>query len=86
MQEALHNCKLCRWHVSKSSDAYPRSSYDLSMVASTSPVFVNATAEKGFASFTIDFLMGGISAVVSKTAAAPNENVKLLIQNQDEML
>ncbi|MFS8027883.1 putative mitochondrial carrier protein [Helianthus anomalus] len=29
--------------------------------------------------------MGGVSAVVSKTAAAPIERVKLLIQNQDEM-
>jgi len=37
-------------------------------------------------SFAIDFLMGGVSAAVSKTAAAPIERVKLLIQNQDEML
>jgi len=36
--------------------------------------------------FLIDFLMGGVSAAVSKTAAAPIERVKLLIQNQDEML
>jgi solute carrier family 25 (adenine nucleotide translocator) protein 4/5/6/31 len=36
--------------------------------------------------FLIDFAMGGVSAVVSKTAAAPIERVKLLIQNQDEML
>ena len=31
-------------------------------------------------SFMIDFLMGGVSAAVSKTAAAPIERVKLLIQ------
>jgi len=37
-------------------------------------------------SFAIDFLMGGVSAAVSKTAAAPIERVKLLLQNQDEML
>ncbi|KAJ3113058.1 ADP/ATP carrier protein [Phlyctochytrium bullatum] len=37
-------------------------------------------------SFLIDFLMGGVSAAVSKTAAAPIERVKLLIQNQDEMI
>jgi len=37
-------------------------------------------------SFLVDFLMGGVSAAVSKTAAAPIERVKLLIQNQDEML
>ena len=30
--------------------------------------------------------MGGVSAGVSKTAAAPIERVKLLIQNQDEMI
>lgn len=58
---------------------------DLSRVASTaSPIFVAAPAEKG--NFMIDFLMGGVSAAVSKTAAAPIERVKLLIQNQDEMI
>ena len=31
-------------------------------------------------------VVGGVSAAVSKTAAAPIERVKLLIQNQDEML
>ncbi|KAG9974561.1 ADP,ATP carrier protein, partial [Aureobasidium melanogenum] len=36
--------------------------------------------------FVVDFLMGGVSAAVSKTAAAPIERIKLLIQNQDEML
>jgi len=36
--------------------------------------------------FAIDFAMGGVSAAVSKTAAAPIERVKLLIQNQDEMI
>ncbi|GJQ90641.1 ADP,ATP carrier protein 1, mitochondrial [Tanacetum coccineum] len=52
------------------------------------PVFVQAQAlsEKGLAGFAVDFLMGGVSAAVSKTAAAPIERVKLLIQNQDEMI
>ncbi|KAL4367345.1 hypothetical protein GQ457_05G002130 [Hibiscus cannabinus] len=60
---------------------------DLSMVPSTaSAVCIQAPAEKGFTSFAIDFLMGGVSAAVSKTAAAPIERVKLLIQNQDEMI
>jgi len=40
----------------------------------------NATA------FMIDFLMGGVAAAVSKTVAAQIERVKLLIQNQDEMI
>ncbi|KAJ0120849.1 hypothetical protein N8I77_003565 [Diaporthe amygdali] len=40
----------------------------------------------GMPPFLADFLMGGVSAAVSKTAAAPIERIKLLIQNQDEML
>jgi solute carrier family 25 (adenine nucleotide translocator) protein 4/5/6/31 len=36
--------------------------------------------------FLVDFLAGGVAAAVSKTVAAPIERVKLLIQNQDEML
>ena len=36
--------------------------------------------------FFVDFMMGGVPAAVSKTAAAPIERVKLLIQNQDEMI
>jgi len=42
--------------------------------------------ENNLTNFFIDFGMGGVSAAVSKTAAAPIERVKLLIQNQDEML
>jgi solute carrier family 25 (adenine nucleotide translocator) protein 4/5/6/31 len=30
-----------------------------------------------------DFLLGGVSAAISKTAVAPIERVKLLIQTQD---
>ncbi|GME72975.1 unnamed protein product [Ambrosiozyma monospora] len=42
--------------------------------------------EKQKSNFFADFMMGGVSAAVSKTAAAPIERVKLLIQNQDEMI
>nr|GEW67342.1 helicase [Tanacetum cinerariifolium] len=56
------------------------------IVPKVSPVCVQAPTEKGFQGFTIDFLIGGVSVVVSKTTAAPIEHVKLLIQNQDEML
>lgn len=52
----------------------------------TSPIFVQAPSEKGFSGFAVDFAMGGVSAAVSKTAAAPIERVKILIQNQDEMI
>lgn len=43
-------------------------------------------SDKSQSNFLIDFLMGGVSAAVAKTAAAPIERVKLLIQNQDEMI
>lgn len=36
--------------------------------------------------FSVDFMMGGVAAVVSKSAAAPIERVKLLLQNQGELL
>jgi len=37
-------------------------------------------------SFLISFMMGGVSAAISKTLAAPIELIKLRIQNMDEML
>lgn len=43
-------------------------------------------AQKQEKNFLVDFMMGGVSAAVSKTAAAPIERIKLLIQNQDEMI
>merc|ERR1712044_132158 len=36
--------------------------------------------------FFENFMLSGVAAVVSKTAAAPIERVKLLVQNQDEMI
>lgn len=36
--------------------------------------------------FAEDFALSGAAAVISKTAAAPIERVKLLVQNQDEMI
>jgi len=47
---------------------------------------MSAKPESNATSFITDFLMGGVAAAVSKTVAAPIERVKLLIQNQDEML
>jgi len=44
------------------------------------------TTQEQILDFFTDFLLGGIAAAVSKTAAAPIERVKLLLQNQDEML
>ncbi|TKY86324.1 hypothetical protein EX895_005149 [Sporisorium graminicola] len=40
----------------------------------------------GSNNFWADFLLGGVSAAVSKTAAAPIERVKLLLQNQNAMI
>uniref|UniRef100_A0A7S2AB16 ADP/ATP translocase n=1 Tax=Stereomyxa ramosa TaxID=1078864 RepID=A0A7S2AB16_9EUKA len=37
-------------------------------------------------SFAEDFLLSGFAAVTSKTAAAPLERIKMVVQNQDEMI
>lgn len=37
-------------------------------------------------SFGENFMLSGAAAVISKTAAAPIERIKLLVQNQDEMI
>jgi len=42
--------------------------------------------EKAKLSFVENFALSGAAAVISKTAAAPIERVKLLVQNQDEMI
>ncbi|ESR54049.1 hypothetical protein CICLE_v10021273mg [Citrus x clementina] len=36
--------------------------------------------------FSTDFVMGGAAAIMAKSAAAPIERVKLLLQNQGEMI
>lgn len=43
-------------------------------------------AQKRQLGFAENFALSGAAAVISKTAAAPIERVKLLVQNQDEML
>jgi len=45
-----------------------------------------AVNEKPKLSFIENFALSGVAAVISKTAAAPIERVKLLVQNQGEML
>merc|ERR1712064_162388 len=42
--------------------------------------------EKKKLGFVENFMLAGVAAGVSKTAAAPIERVKLLVQNQDEMI
>ena len=37
-------------------------------------------------SFAENFGLSGTAAIISKTASAPIERVKLLVQNQDEMI
>ncbi|KAH1073461.1 hypothetical protein J1N35_025789 [Gossypium stocksii] len=63
-----------------------RHSTRLAYMPTISPIFVQAPSEKGFTSFMVDFLMEGVSVAVSKTAAALIECLKILIQNQDEMI
>jgi len=55
-------------------------------VLMSSPVFASAPKEKSFSGFMVYSLMSGVTVAVSKTGAAPFERVKLLIQNQDEMI
>jgi len=45
-----------------------------------------APQKKAKLGFVENFLLSGAAAVISKTAAAPIERVKLLVQNQAEML
>ena len=50
-----------------------------------SPLFKCSMADKKLGFFE-SFMLSGAAAGVSKTAAAPIERVKLLVQNQDEMI
>jgi len=43
-------------------------------------------AQKQKLGFAENFALSGAAAIISKTAAAPIERVKLLVQNQDEMV
>ena len=45
-----------------------------------------AVAQKKQLHFVENFGLSGAAAIISKTAAAPIERVKLLVQNQDEMI
>jgi len=45
-----------------------------------------APAKKQKLGFFEDFMLGGVAAGISKTVSAPIERVKLLVQNQDEMI
>ena len=57
-------------------------------VAATPAPVAPAKSEKknDVTTFLIEFLMGGISAAVSKTIAAPIELIKLRLQNMDAMI
>lgn len=70
----------------RTQNSYSAPAFYRSTLPYSSPVFAEAPSEKPKGGFLVDFLMGGVSAAVSKTAAAPIERVKLLIQNQDEMI
>lgn len=46
----------------------------------------SSESESESESFSKDFVMAGAAAIISKTAVAPIERVKLLLQNQSEMI
>ncbi|XP_071706580.1 ADP,ATP carrier protein 1, mitochondrial-like [Rutidosis leptorrhynchoides] len=83
-QPRLYQRRIDNQNYTNAAFQYPMQ--PLPLMNKPSPIYVQAPAEKGFSGFAVDFLMGGVSAAVSKTAAAPIERVKLLIQNQDEMI
>lgn len=47
---------------------------------------MTSTKSTDATTFFVDFMMGGTAAAISKTAAAPIERIKLLIQNQGAMI
>ena len=55
----------------------------LSISETATQDFIMADQKLGFFE---SFMLSGVAAGVSKTAAAPIERVKLLVQNQDEMI
>lgn len=58
----------------------------MSAPAAPAPAAPAKGGSKKKISFFEDFMLGGVAAAVSKTASAPIERIKLLIQNQDEMI
>lgn len=54
-----------------------------SNLSQSGPVVPAKSPAKKQSNFWQDFLMGGLSAAISKTAAAPIERVKLILQTQD---
>ncbi len=68
-----------------SKDIQPPSSSPNQVPLLTKDDMSDIKKPKDAKAFMTDFLMGGVSAAVAKTAAAPIERIKLLVQNQDEM-
>ncbi|GJR69779.1 ADP,ATP carrier protein 1, mitochondrial [Tanacetum coccineum] len=75
-------------NYSNAAFQYPtKQSADLSMIVlKVSHVCLHAPAEKGSQGFTIDFLIGGVSAAVSKTAAAPIERKGSFLCGEETLL
>ncbi|CAN6214137.1 unnamed protein product [Urochloa humidicola] len=73
--------------IVRRTPAPPESIWRPSIISTPPPspaaVQASAPAEKNFAT---DLLLGGASSAVSKTVAAPIERVKMLLQNQSELL
>ncbi|KAF5477210.1 hypothetical protein F2P56_003875 [Juglans regia] len=57
-----------------------------SSVQAFSPHYMSSGMATQSERFSLDFLMGGVAAIIAKSAAAPIERVKLLLQNQGEMI
>ena len=64
---------------------YSKTQNPLFQISPLSPLSKFSMADKKLGFFE-SFMLSGAAAGVSKTAAAPIERVKLLVQNQDEMI
>ena len=59
--------------------------FDMKYVQNSSS-FETTKQKSGILRFHETFLISGMAATMSKTAAAPIERIKLLMQNQNEMI
>jgi solute carrier family 25 (adenine nucleotide translocator) protein 4/5/6/31 len=77
-------------HADKPKDAAPKADKPAEKAAEApkaKPAADKPKKEEGVQlSFAEDFMLSGVAAVTSKTIAAPLERIKMVVQNQDEMI